>query len=643
MSSSLVSKFRLSVILLFASVLASLLVFLYSVVTEVTALTESTASSVSRELDLQVEKIALFAEFSSGYVSDANEETLQNRINRLIFGMAGVKSLELTVPARRLFLRNTYSASGLYLNSEAPLSTCEFDKSQQRTMESEKYGEFSLQVCGDGTLLISKDLEQNDSVVATIALISEPNALITEPFDAVRSFDLRLTSTPPKDLQCSTDPKNWCMLKPRAKLYSKVAEKSIHLFIQLVLLFAICSWIFVKIVLIPIQKTRMALKKIAKGEPWTDVPGSLGMFFSEMQKSISELAHIASENLKLREQAASEKARVLIARQVAHDIRSPLLALQSVEKNLGSTTERDRSTVRNAVLRISEISNSLLNLSRTEVVSLAPAKPHFVRPIIDEVVGELNASLSSRSKRLKIHVDCEEGAKFIKVMGVAPDLKRAFSNILNNGVEASPDGGAVTVSIFKDAQFVCIDVVDDGPGFSERILPMIGTEGISSKPSGNGLGLNQAIRAIKTAGGDVHFENMPMAGACVRVRMPIATLKQDASPSKLATLVLIDDDILVRETWKQEAERLHMEIWCYETVEGLFSDLPKISTLTPIYVDVELYGEKRGLDVASELIKRGYQNVSLATGYERSALPVIPGLKAIHGKDFPLQGRELTV
>lgn len=103
------------------------------------------------------------------------------------------------------------------------------------------------------------------------------------------------------------------------------------------------------------------------------------------------------------------------------------------------------------------------------------------------------------------------------------DLKRILSNLLNNSVEASNDGGRIRVSTDTDGEFCVIEVTDEGAGIPKDVIGKIGTKGFSfGKSNGNGLGLSNAISVVESWGRRVEITSNFSQGTSVTLRLPIA-------------------------------------------------------------------------------------------------------------------------
>jgi len=83
------------------------------------------------------------------------------------------------------------------------------------------------------------------------------------------------------------------------------------------------------------------------------------------------------------------------------------------------------------------------------------------------------------------------------------------------------------MSIEGGGNAIAIDVLDDGPGFSDQILRTASTSMQTTKPRGTGLGLYTAGRLVRASGGSLVLSHRSSGGASARVTLPIAVETKD--------------------------------------------------------------------------------------------------------------------
>lgn len=215
------------------------------------------------------------------------------------------------------------------------------------------------------------------------------------------------------------------------------------------------------------------------------------------------------------------QAKVDVARQVAHDIRSPLSAIRMI---LASPESPEKAEIlKAAARRVGEIADDLMLLSaRQERVTEAVAAYDLAEPL-REVIEEKKASLEPGRASVRADVPA------VPVPGniiEKKDLKRVVSNLVNNAVEAGEGREVhVTVSLRDFPAHVEISVSDDGRGIPAEILGRIGERGFSFgksglRDAGSGLGIHHAKSAVEAAGGKVNITSKVGLGTIVQIVLP---------------------------------------------------------------------------------------------------------------------------
>lgn len=225
------------------------------------------------------------------------------------------------------------------------------------------------------------------------------------------------------------------------------------------------------------------------------------------------------------------KASAQMATQVAHDIRAPLQALNSV---LGSgemerVSASARETLAASIYRIREIANTLLETNKGTV------RVYSERVLANENRCPQNLyellSVLVQEKKIELPADCriDIASQFFgrsdRILGlVDPKLfNRVFSNLINNGVDALGNaGGTVQVSLASESEHALITVSDNGCGIPVEIQSQLGKHGFTyGKKGGYGLGLFHAFWTIESWGGSLTIDSEVDRGTVVTVRLPI--------------------------------------------------------------------------------------------------------------------------
>lgn len=285
------------------------------------------------------------------------------------------------------------------------------------------------------------------------------------------------------------------------------------------------------------------------GQEWeihTEVilpPGSLFIFwilrFSIVFFGVALMIHYDWRIRKLTYQKNIEIARLEavkdLARQVAHDIRSPISALNLLAPSVYDGERR--VVIQTALKRINDIANDLLKKGHKK----NPPNSHLVqlqnsaqndKDLVD-VVPLLNSLILEKRTQfidkpfLKIDYSIQDELSSVFLNLESSLFCRVISNLINNSVEAIPSSkGTVMVSIRCENNNALISIEDDGIGVPSELLPKLGNEQISlgkniaDSGSGSGLGLYHAKQSVKTWEGNLIIDSKIGIGTKVTIIIP---------------------------------------------------------------------------------------------------------------------------
>lgn len=255
---------------------------------------------------------------------------------------------------------------------------------------------------------------------------------------------------------------------------------------------------------------------------------------------------------------------------VAHELKTPLTSIRLVAETLRErvepTSQKWLDRLLNEILRLGNLVEDLLNLSRLERsggpgLTLKPVElPHLILAAWQ--------SLEPLADIKQVQIAYEGPPELIVQLDEAL-MHRVFINLIDNAIKYSPREGTIYIrSAFEpeqtpynqsaDSQQLHIDIVDEGNGFRENDLPYIfnrfyradtsrarllangtaplepPTDFTSSGNNGTGLGLAIAQQITEAHGGTLQARNHPQTGGgWLRIALNITPLSlQDASTAK---------------------------------------------------------------------------------------------------------------
>ena len=328
----------------------------------------------------------------------------------------------------------------------------------------------------------------------------------------------------------------------------------------------------------------------------------------------------------LKEYNTSLKMQVLeanasMAAQVAHDIRSPLVALDAALENTAALPEKQRTIVRHSLNRIRDVANGLLEKNRQQTGAAtgnaAPGDSTEIRllsSLLDSVITEKRAQYGSKpGVNIDFKPTHESYGIFARIHPV--EFSRMISNLVNNAVEALGDNGKVDVRLAAEDGSVLLSISDDGKGIAPEVLAKLGRKGEThGKAGGSGLGLFHARTMAESWGGNMAITSAPGKGTTVTIKLP----KAETPPGFAAALelvpgrpvVVLDDDKGIHSLWQKKFETVELK---EHGVEVLYFSEPgalrawvkaepaKAKAALCLF-DYELSGHKEtGLSLAEEL------------------------------------------
>jgi PAS domain S-box-containing protein len=234
---------------------------------------------------------------------------------------------------------------------------------------------------------------------------------------------------------------------------------------------------------------------------------------------MENLAEERAEKLKDAERLAAIGAT---AGMVGHDIRNPLQAivgdLYLLECDLVSMPRGKRkeemkesiAAIKKSVDYINKIVQDLQDYAK-------PIKPALQETDFEELCSEV---LFKDDFPENIDATYWVDEKARKIVADAELLRRILTNLINNAVQAMPEGGRVEIQVCeKDGDFV-VTVQDSGAGIAEEIKDKLFTPLFTTKSKGQGFGLAVVKRLTETLGGTVTFESEEGKGTKFIVRLP---------------------------------------------------------------------------------------------------------------------------
>jgi len=219
-----------------------------------------------------------------------------------------------------------------------------------------------------------------------------------------------------------------------------------------------------------------------------------------------------------------------VAATVAHKIGTPLTALSghiqllAEDQTLSTESRRRLQTVEAQIERTSKIIQDLLLYAR---------RPDPVRSPIDlnACVAECLALFQPEFDRQRITLATEWSYQIEKVEADSQQLHEVFHSLIENALDAMPDGGTLVVRVSPytasgepaHRPWVAVELIDTGCGMSGEQLVQIFQPLFTTKRAGRGtgLGLASALETVRAHGGDIKVESALKKGSRFTIELPV--------------------------------------------------------------------------------------------------------------------------
>jgi len=205
---------------------------------------------------------------------------------------------------------------------------------------------------------------------------------------------------------------------------------------------------------------------------------------------------------------------------LAHEVRNPLSGIKGYAQLLGEQLENEEEkTCTNLIVteaqRLEGLVNDLLAYARQEPLVLAPVA---LSELLGHCVGLLERTAAIQG------VTIEYGnSSDLTVNGDSDRLEQIFLNLLQNALQAMPEGGRLTVRARRCGRKVEIVVSDTGHGISPEERERIFEPFFTTRARGSGLGLAICRKFAEEMGGTIYVESTLGEGSTFRVVLPSAS------------------------------------------------------------------------------------------------------------------------
>ena len=211
---------------------------------------------------------------------------------------------------------------------------------------------------------------------------------------------------------------------------------------------------------------------------------------------------------------------------VGHEVKNPINAivvhLELLKTKMGGDSApawRHLEIIESEIHRLDRVVQTLADFSRPVELDL---REQDLRGVLSDVLALAKAEMATRNVRLRARLP----EKPLPVLIDADLLKQAVLNVLQNGAQAMPEGGALEVILEEESggkgtRSARLRIGDEGPGIAEEIREKIFDLYFTTKAEGSGIGLAMTYRILQLHHGSIEVQSNQGRGAEFALRIPL--------------------------------------------------------------------------------------------------------------------------
>lgn len=230
--------------------------------------------------------------------------------------------------------------------------------------------------------------------------------------------------------------------------------------------------------------------------------------------------------IRMQRRAEAERAWTSMARELAHQLGTPISSLQGwLELMRLSEEDRPDGVGRGEIA--GEIEADLVRLERiSHRFELIGREPELEEIRVDDLLSSLRGYIDARLPRLAsgVRLEMEVPGDLPPVRGNAVLLTWALENVVKNSLDAlAGRGGVIRIDARGEDDRLALTISDTGPGVNPEVRTDLFEPGVTTKTGGWGVGLALSRRIVEGVhGGRIELGQEGGPGAIFHIRLPTA-------------------------------------------------------------------------------------------------------------------------
>lgn len=279
-------------------------------------------------------------------------------------------------------------------------------------------------------------------------------------------------------------------------------------------------------VLKPVDALKTAAEEHARGNLFYRVPNPSRDELGVLSQTVNRMADSLIDIQKRLVQQERLAALGEVTSTVAHNIRNPLAGIRA-SSQAAMLDLQPQSDCYRRQMQIIETVDSLNQWVKRLLLVNQPLQLRCRRTPVRELVNGVLRSQQANAERRNLRFAVDGLADDCCVHVDAHHIEQALQVVIDNAIDASPEGGTISITAGQAAGtdgWVDVQVTDQGAGIPQEVRDRIASPYFTTKPGGTGIGLHLARKAVESHGGDIRFDSAEAGGTTVTLRLPARDL-----------------------------------------------------------------------------------------------------------------------
>jgi signal transduction histidine kinase len=251
---------------------------------------------------------------------------------------------------------------------------------------------------------------------------------------------------------------------------------------------------------------------------------SIAMENANLYRRLEESFTVTTQELRITQEKLIRTERLAsmsnLVQGVAHEVRNPITTIggfaRRIKKELGDNRKFEKyvDIILDETARLENIVKRVHDF--TEAQSYSPTLTR-----VDLLVEEVMKSATPLAHQLSVRIVKDIAPDLPQVRLDSSQLTVALANIVENALEAMPQGGTINIRALREDRSLVLMIQDTGCGIPKDQLTAIYDPFVTSKSKRVGLGLTIVHQVMSNHNGDIRITSEVQKGTVVTLRLPL--------------------------------------------------------------------------------------------------------------------------